>query len=257
MTNPASAEAYHYYRTLMAIDTEGSTTKTNTQKANLRRVMYSILEEAMRIGGLSESDRTMIDWGDGALALIHPADRIPKTKILGVVVPALEELLDKQNNEKEPKIRLRVAVHAGEVHRDDRGWYGESLDVIFRLINSTEAKRALKNTRESSILIVSGEIQRAIIRHNYRGITSDDYFALFSVRVHDSDYQGWLRRPSLSARHQVEEGIAVDLDGHRERRVAQRNSSSAPQTSTGIGSSIATTQAGNAAVPNNDCNGGK
>ena len=31
-------------------------------------------------------------------------------------------------------MRLRAVVHAGEIHDDGRGFYGEDLDVAFRLL---------------------------------------------------------------------------------------------------------------------------
>jgi len=53
-----------------------------------------------------------------------------------------------------------VVVHAGEVHYDDNGCFGEALDVAFRLLDAPRFKKALREAASPLILIVSDPIPR-------------------------------------------------------------------------------------------------
>ena len=77
------------------------------------------------------------------LILIKPHDDVPKTLLLGQLVPILTALLAEHNAavaRPELRMRLRAVVHAGEVHDDDKGFYGEDLDAAFRLLEAPTAE---------------------------------------------------------------------------------------------------------------------
>jgi len=82
--------------------------------------------------GKRHHDR-FIDRGDGILALIRPVDRVPKAMLLNRAVPVLQQLLTAYNaslprhSQPQRQLRVRVVVHAGEVHYDANGCYGEAL----------------------------------------------------------------------------------------------------------------------------------
>ncbi|HEU5107000.1 MAG TPA: hypothetical protein VFT95_00345 [Micromonosporaceae bacterium] len=107
-----------------------STARTDMEKAELRRSLYEIFEDALYGAGFGESSRdALIDRGDGILTLIDPA--VPKTVLLNEVVPTLGERLAEVAG-----LRLRTIVHAGEVLYDRRGVFGESVDLTFRLLEA-------------------------------------------------------------------------------------------------------------------------
>jgi hypothetical protein len=89
------------------------------------------------------------DRGDGVLVLIRPTDEVPKTFLLSRVVPELARLVADYNLRlpteawQQRSIRLRVAVHAGEVHYDGLGYSGEVLDIAFRLLDAPQFKARL------------------------------------------------------------------------------------------------------------------
>ena len=73
------------------------------------------------------------------LILIRPHDDVPKTLVLGRLIPVLTALLAEYNasaTRPELRMRLRAVVHAGEVHEDDNGFYGDDLDAAFRLLEA-------------------------------------------------------------------------------------------------------------------------
>src|SRR6185503_8578224 len=105
------------HRLIVVLDIEGSTTRTNSARGRLRRMMYTLFEEALRQCGISEDRHDpVIDRGDGALLLIHPVDQVPKTLLLGTFIPMLSELVAEHNEARQGyPFRLRAALHAGEI----------------------------------------------------------------------------------------------------------------------------------------------
>jgi hypothetical protein len=183
------------YRIILALDAERSTARKNPTKKHLREAMYRLLEEALQAGGIIEERRDpLIDLGDGVLVLVHPADQIPKTRLLNPVIPLLGELLAEHNvNYPAHELRLRAVVHAGEVHYDHRGCFGEALDIAFRLLNAPEAKSALHESATPLVLVTSDDIYRSIVSQGYDGI-DDRAFVPLSVRTADHEHKGWAQR---------------------------------------------------------------
>ncbi|MFI5588196.1 hypothetical protein ACIA5G_24305 [Amycolatopsis sp. NPDC051758] len=185
------------HRAIVAVDIENSTKQTNSVRTQLRTVLFELLDEALAVGGIGRKHRDpFVDRGDGALCLIRPFDQLPKTLLLTAVVPALAKLLLK-HAESRPELafRLRVAVHAGEVHRDSRASYGEDVDIACRLVDAPELKRRLRDTTEPLALAVSQEIHRAVVRHGYPGIDRTAFTQAVHIKLGEERLRGWLYTP--------------------------------------------------------------
>jgi class 3 adenylate cyclase len=192
--NPLKTTPPHH-RIILAVDIEDSSARTNAVKAALRRVMYTLMDECLAVSGVREEYRDpFIDRGDGILVLVHPVDEVPKTLMLSVVVPTLETMLCR-HAEKVPdqSLRLRAVLHAGEVHYDSRGCFGESLDVAFRLLNAAEVKERFRRARRPLLLVVSDDIHHAVVRHGYEGIDPHTFEPGPYVNVGGQIRQGWVR----------------------------------------------------------------
>ncbi|NDU77354.1 hypothetical protein GWI34_32760 [Actinomadura sp. DSM 109109] len=187
------------YRAIMAVDIEGSTARTDPVKAELRGTLYRLLEEALVRAGIESRHREpYVDRGDGALVLVRPFDEVPKTLLLHSAVPLLSALLTEYNSDltappdRDRRIRMRVVVHAGEVQGDGHGSFGEALDVAFRLLDSAEAKDALRHSPAPLVLVVSEDIYHSIVRHGYEGIRAEAYAPLVRLEVTGRSHQGWV-----------------------------------------------------------------
>jgi len=191
-TPPASPPVH---RAILAVDVERSTARNNAAKAALRAALYELVEDALGAGGIAEAYRDpLIDRGDGVLVLVRPVDEAPKTLLLNPVIPVLTRLLATHNAAcPEQELRLRAVVHAGEVHYDSRGCFGESLDVAFRLLDAPEVKRALSRTAAPLVLVTSDDVYRSIVRQGYDGIDDSCYVPL-RVWTAGHEHQGWVRQ---------------------------------------------------------------
>lgn len=182
------------YRIILAVDIEGSTRQVNSAKALLRHAMYELVEQALRRAGITEARHDpVVDRGDSLLVLIHPADEVPKSLLLDTVVPTLTELLGEyDSNHPDRGFRLRIVVHAGDVHWDGKGWFGESLDVAFRLLDATGVKKGLTQTTAPTVLVISDDIYRSVVCHGYEGIDPPSFQPISRIRVMGRTHRGWL-----------------------------------------------------------------
>lgn len=184
------------HRSIIAVDAERSTERTNPAKAHLRNVMYELFEEALRRNAIAEYHRDdLVDRGDGAFVLVHPVDEVPKTVLLAGVVPTLAELLADAGS----PFRLRVVVHFGEIHYDRRGCYGEALDIAFRLLDAKDVKDRLRRTRSPLVLVVSDDLYRSVVRHGYDGIDSRGFSPGVRASIGGQDLHGWTHVPQQRA----------------------------------------------------------
>jgi len=181
------------YRSIVALDLEGSTTRTNPVKGELRRVLYELLDQALAETGISARHlERLTDRGDGVLVLIRPNDDLPKTILLSRLIPRLTALLAQYNAtvvRPALRMRLRAVVHAGEVHDDGNGFYGEDLDFAFRLLDSPSVKRALREAPGSPlVLVISEEMFSVIVRQGY--VDEGPYQRRVHVRVGERRRRG-------------------------------------------------------------------
>ena len=207
---PFLAAGLPHYRAILALDIESSTSRPNSIKAELRSKTYELFEAALRRAGIGTSHRDkFIDRGDGILALIHPVDQVPKALLLNRAVPVLGRLLADYNASlprfgyPERQLRIRVVMHAGEVHYDANGCFGEALDVAFRLLDAVRVKRALRETADPLILVISGDIYNSVVRHGYDGIDQQAFHPMVRVHVAGKRFPGWIHLPEQATEYNV------------------------------------------------------
>jgi class 3 adenylate cyclase len=196
-----ATSAHPVHRSIVAVDIEGSTRRTNPIRARLRQLLYGMLEKA-----LTDSEMTgayvdpIIDRGDGALILVKPADHLPKTLLLNNLIPSLHHMLDRHNTgNSDQAFRLRAAVHSGEVHYDARGIFGEAVDITCRLLDSHELKEITRSSSTPLTLAISDDLYHAVVRHGYFGIHAEEFTDAVRVEVGGQIHRGWILQPAMPA----------------------------------------------------------
>jgi hypothetical protein len=183
------------HRVIVGLDIEQSTSRPDPVKAELRIMLYELFEAALRSADIGP-DRCdpFMDRGDGLLALIDPADQ---ASLLSHVVPLFGQLLAGYNASLPPqrRLRVRVVVHAGEVHDDDNGCFGTALDIACRLLDAPAAKAALKAAPDPLLLVVSDELYRSVVSHGPGGTGRDAFRHLVTVQVAGREHPGWICTP--------------------------------------------------------------
>jgi hypothetical protein len=133
------------HRTIVVVDVEGfgNRSRTNRNQVAVREGLYGAMRKAFDRSGIRWADCRHEDLGDGVLILVPP--EVPKGLFVELLPSALGAAL-RAHNDTHPgqeRIRLRMALHAGEVHYDEHGVTGASVTLAFRLMDAGELKAAL------------------------------------------------------------------------------------------------------------------
>jgi class 3 adenylate cyclase len=127
------------HRTIVIVDVEGfgDYHRTNADQVAVRAVLYRSLREAFGRAGISWEGCRREDRGDGMFVLV-PAE-VPKGLLAEKLPLALAADLRVHNDmyAGQHRIRMRMALHAGEVRYDEHGVTGASVNLAFRLLDAS------------------------------------------------------------------------------------------------------------------------
>jgi hypothetical protein len=196
------------HRSILALDLENSSTRTDLIKVELRNQLYLLLHRAMQAAGIDERLCEPIeDRGDGVLVLVRPTDEVPRSRLLDPLIPMLARQLGDYNAALSPadrlahRLRMRAVVHAGDLLRDDHGPFGAEIDAAFRLLDADAVRSALRETSAPLALVISQQIYEGIVVHGYSGLCPQAYRRAVEVSVCNLTRYGWIHIPDVVEDH--------------------------------------------------------
>lgn len=183
----------------------GDLRRTNLHQVAVREGLYRLLTLAFTRSGIAWSDCDHEDRGDGVLVMV-PAD-VPKSAFAESLPQELVAALKAHNDGRrvEEQIRLRMALHAGEIHYDEHGVVGRAVNLAFRLLDAQVLKDALAASSGLLAMITSSWFFDEVIWHS-RTVDRATYHRV-SVTVKETDAVAWIclpdsvGLPSLPAPH--------------------------------------------------------
>jgi len=188
------------HRTIVAVDIERFSDPSRNSVALTRRRagMYDVLDRAFTDAEIEFDQCTVEDRGDGALILVPP--RFSRVRLVNSLPDRLTDALRRYNSTapEESGLRLRVALHVGEVRQDDFGVVGLAVVDASRLVSSPQLKQEVRSAGEPIGLIVSDLFYRSVIANAPE--TDPDSYRMVHVRAKETDLTAWLRRPSSRLR---------------------------------------------------------
>ncbi|MEV6824061.1 hypothetical protein [Amycolatopsis sp. NPDC051102] len=193
LRQPAHGREPAVHRTILAVDVEGFSApgRTNADRLAIRAGLYEAVQRALVTSGVVWGDCHHADLGDGILVLA-PAG-YPKAIFGERVPPALAAALTDHNGHNRParRIRLRMALHAGEVSHDAHGATGQAIVHAFRLLDSPAVKQALARSPGCLALIASAWFFDEVIRQS--ALSGPERYARVFVHVKETSAQAWIR----------------------------------------------------------------
>jgi hypothetical protein len=192
----SSSRAVH--RSIVVVDVEGfgDARRANWHQVVIRDSLYLAMEKAFDHAEIPWADCDHEDRGDGIFVLV-PAE-VPKELISESLPAALVAELDRHNgtHEAPEQIRLRMAVHAGEVRYDSHGTTAAAVNLAFRLLDAPALKAALASSPGVLAVITSSWFFDEVVRHN----PASDATAYRRVRVavKETTAIGWIHLPDHS-----------------------------------------------------------
>ena len=206
MNNPSAA----VHRAIVVVDIEGfgDRRRTNQNQLVIREGLYLIMREAFRDAGISWVDQYYEDRGDGMFVLISP--EVPKSIFVELLPYTLLNALRTHNNAHKgvEQIRLRMAIHAGEVNYDEHGATSSSIIFAFRLIAADSLRKELAQSLSPLAVIASEYFYEEVIRHS---IALADSYRPIQVMVKEAETLGWIHLPDYKDRpiHFIQVGSRV------------------------------------------------
>jgi hypothetical protein len=184
------------YRPMLAIDIEKSSGRGDPAMIGNRATLRRALIAGLAAAGVQWDECHRTDLGDGFRLVL--GREVPKADLLRSMVPVLAERLRAHNRSHGPaeRIRVRVALHAGDVHMDDGEVVGGSLEVLARLLDAPPLRRALAGvpTGATVAVAVSQHIYEEVVRHGYDDIDPGTY-RVVRFRLKGAPYEAWLHVP--------------------------------------------------------------
>jgi class 3 adenylate cyclase len=181
------------HRTIAVVDVEGfgDQRRTNLHQVAVRDGLYRVMDTAFADAGISWDKCDCGDRGDGVLVLV-PAE-VPKGLLVESLPSAMVAGL-REHNSAHPgpeQIRLRMALHAGEVCYDEHGVTAASINLAFRLLEADSLRTALAESPGVLAVIASSWFYDEVVRHS----TVVAMYHRVEVTVKETTTAGWICVP--------------------------------------------------------------
>ncbi|MFD5249359.1 ATP-binding protein [Amycolatopsis sp. NPDC058340] len=189
----AKRGSQHHLIVVADVEGFGDRRRTGPHQRAVRDGLYKAIESAFGSAGVVWSDCYHEDRGDAVLVLV-PGE-VDKAVFVETVLPTLVTRL-RVHNDTHPdtqRIRLRIALHAGEVGYDEHGVTSSSLTLAFRLCDAPPLKIALAASPGVLAVIASDWLFDDVVRHT-PGAAPATWRAV-SVEVKEIVTNGWITLP--------------------------------------------------------------
>lgn len=181
------------HRTIIAADIEGfgRHSRNNTNQVRIRHGMYRAMQQAFEAVGIPWHSCRREDRGDGVLVLASA--EVSKALFVDDLPIVLVDELTRHNKSHPPaeRIRLKLALHAGEVNYDQHGVTGSSITHTFRLVDADVLKSALTESSAVLAIISSAWFFEEVVRHS-EGSCSRSYRQA-EVANKETTARAWIR----------------------------------------------------------------
>lgn len=179
------------HRTIMAVDVAGYNNPSRTL-AHLREVhdgLWQVLRTTFAETGIPWDSCYVENTGDGAMFLLPPD--IAKADLVAQFPARMRDELRRYNHvhAEEAQIRLRLAIHAGEVAEGSHGRVSKAASFTFRILDAPEAKAAQREAQADLVLITSELLYEDVVVQD--AAADPDAFRRIPVKVKAGEHPAW------------------------------------------------------------------
>ncbi|MBB5858146.1 ATP-binding protein [Amycolatopsis umgeniensis] len=171
----------------------GERRRTEPHQRAVRDGLYEVMKAAFTAAKTVWQDCYREDRGD-AVFLLVPGE-VDKAAFIEAILPMVVTRL-RVHNDTHPeaqRIRLRIALHAGEVGYDEHGVTSSSLTLAFRLCDAPPLKAALASSPGLLAVIASDWLFDDVVRHTPGAAPAS--WRPVPVEVKEIATTGWITLP--------------------------------------------------------------
>ncbi len=181
------------HRTIVTVDIAdfSNNQRMAIHQTEVRDGLYGVVKRAFDSVGIDYDRCYSEDRGDGMLILV-PAT-FPKSELADKLPERLLSEIRRFNSTRvaEARMKLRVAVHAGDIRKDDHGWIGLPVIVAFRILDAHDAKVALRHSDGLLAMIASDHFYTEVILQDPG--TAPEAYRQIEVLIKSFKGHAWLR----------------------------------------------------------------
>ncbi|SEG99781.1 hypothetical protein SAMN05444920_11457 [Nonomuraea solani] len=210
------------YRAMLTYDIEDYSQRNNSDQYTLQSTMIRLLDLAAGAAGLGLLDWKRQPQGDGEFVVlpssIHPA------RLLGPFTDALSQAINDHNASSQPRLRLRLAIHAGPIHVDGpAGSPGRNAVASGRLVNADALRAALRSVADANLgMIISDTFHADYVGQGYGGPPADQ-FRRIKAKIKQQEYVAYVHLPGYNV-HAVPELREFDAECSEKEEKAEQPS---------------------------------
>ena len=199
--------------TLFVVDIAGfgDPGRDDQVRRELHAALYRMLSAAFDESGVPWEECRHEDRGDGAIVAVSPM--VPVARLIDPLLDHLRAALRRHNRmaAAPAQLRLRVALHAGTVYRDDHGWVGTAVNHVCRLLDAGVVKQALAASTAELVFVASDFVYGDVIRHG-PGLIDPAAYRPVEVRVKETRARAWIHVPEGPG-HRTDAPVVDTLPG--------------------------------------------
>jgi hypothetical protein len=184
------------YRAMFAVDIEKSAGRGDPASSDASAALRTALRKALGTAGIRWTDCHHHDLGDGSRLVLGRG--MPKAPILAPLAGDLAAQLRTYNRTAGPRreVRVRMAVHAGDVYVTDGAVEGGSLEHLARLLEAPPLRDVLAAAPKAATVAVavSEHVWTEVVRHDHDGIDPATYQRV-DFTVKETAGRAWLHVP--------------------------------------------------------------
>jgi hypothetical protein len=183
------------HHSFVIADIEGYGRRTDDDQRWLRNELYWVLETSLARAGVPFSQNLTQDRGDSVILLVP--GNAPKRNIGDALVQHLDRELTRhaRRSSASSRMRLRLALHSGDVARDDRGWIGRDLNTACRLADLPAAREALAADPDANLVVVVSDVWFSSVVRPDPVLAEHFAFRRVPFVVKEIDDHAWIHLP--------------------------------------------------------------
>jgi hypothetical protein len=183
----------------MAYDVEGYSGRGTRHEFAVQARLDELLTYAFREAGLPEGAEEVQEQGDGGIAFLPTGGTLDEPRILVGLMNALRVGLTELNEDMidRARIRLRVGLHEGVVHRASHGYVGPAVIEVCRLRDADVTRVALARVSDPLVVVVADRLYQDVLSHGYHGLPAS-MFTRADIQAKSFAAVGWIYLPTTA-----------------------------------------------------------
>lgn len=185
----------------VAYDVEHYSGRGTRREYETQQRLADILDFAFREVGVPQADRDVQEQGDGGIAFLPTGGTVDEPRLIVGLLNALRTGLIELNEDlvEAAKVRLRVGLQEGVVHRAAHGFAGPAVVEVCRLRDADPVREALASSGGPLVAVVADSLYRDVLAHGYHGLPGSAFIPV-EVRVKTFSGKAWIYQPGADGR---------------------------------------------------------